>query len=167
MGGAEQLRSLQSPPRAPVRLSCAELRHLFWHLGLAVERTARALLGWSHWRRWHQAWARYYHYRRRTGRAPGRAAAPAAPAPTDVLEVVWQRLTAMLPPATRTGRPYAHDRRVILEAIVYVMQRGCAWHDLPATFPPWQTVYAQLCRWKAAGIWDRIWAGLTPPCPGQ
>ncbi len=82
----------------------------------------------------------------------------------EVLEVVWSRLAACLPPIKRKGRPYAHDRRVVFEAIVYVMQTGCTWHTLPSDFPPWQTVYAQLTRWRRTGIWDMIWAGLESPC---
>ncbi len=123
-----------------------------------------ALLHWSRWRRWHQAWARYYHYRKRAkdGRSEN------APEPTalisPVLDVLWRRLEVLLPPAKRKGRPYAHDRRVVLEAIVYVMQMGCPWHCLPADFPPWQTVYAQFDRWRKSGMWDRIWEGLEAPC---
>lgn len=83
------------------------------------------------------------------------------------LEAVWQRLAACLPPAKRRGRPYAHDRRVILEAIVYVMQTGCTWQSLPTRFPPWQTVYAQFDRWRKVGIWDHIWAERgAPSAPG-
>jgi putative transposase len=133
---------------------------LFWQLGLAVERTATALLGWSRWRRWHQAWARYYHYRRRSSSASPRQQSPPAADAVEVLEVVWGRLAALLPSDRRTGRPYAHDRRVVLEAIMYVMHSGGGWRDLPAQFPPWQTVYAQLCRWKESGIWDKIWEGV-------
>ncbi len=82
-----------------------------------------------------------------------------------VTDVVWRRLEAVLPRAKRTGRPYAHDRRMVLEAIVYVMQTGCGWRGLPDQFPPWQTVYAQLRRWKETGSWDQIWMGLTRPHP--
>jgi Putative transposase of IS4/5 family (DUF4096) len=130
-----------------------------------VERTATALLAWSRWRRWHQAWARYHHYRRRESSTPPARDSPTVVAPSDVLEVVWQRLAAVLPPAKRTGRPYAHDRRVVWEAIVYVMQSGCGWREVPTEFPPWQTVYAQLCRWKELGIWDTIWDGFPQPHP--
>ncbi len=84
-------------------------------------------------------------------------------APTEGVEVVWGRLEELLPSVKRTGRPYTYDRRVVLEAIVYVMQAGGGWRELPAEFPPWQTVYAQLCRWKETGIWDKIWSGLPEP----
>ena len=81
--------------------------------------------------------------------------------------MVWRRLEGLLPPANRPGRPYTYGRRVILEAIIYVMQTECGWRGLPAEFPPWQTVYAQLCRWKEIGIWDKIWNGMPEPSTGD
>lgn len=30
-----------------------------------MDRTVSEVLRWSVWRRWHQAWAQYHHYRRR------------------------------------------------------------------------------------------------------
>ena len=77
--------------------------------------------------------------------------------------MVWRRLEGLLPPAQRTGRPYTYNRRVVLEAIVYVMQTECGWRGLPAEFPPWQTVYSQLCRWKESGVGGTIWKGLPEP----
>ena len=154
---------LQSPPRAPVGLSGAEIRRLFWQLVVVVERTAAQILRWSQWRRWHQAWARYFHYQRRKRQVAQDVPAAEPPPQSNTLEVVWQRLAAMLPPAKRPGRPYAHDRRLVLEAIVFVMQTDCAWNRLPAQFPPWQTVYDQFQRWRTAGIWDHIWMGLEQP----
>lgn len=156
----EQFSQLQSPPGPPLGLSCREIRRVFWQLVLAGQRSATVVLQWSGWRRWHQAWARYYHTRRRDSPVPQVGGKPSAVPPGEVVEVVWQRLVACLPPAKRRGRPYAHDWRVVLEAIVYVMQSGCTWHTLPSQFPPWQTVHAQLTRWRRTGIWDMIWEGL-------
>jgi hypothetical protein len=106
-----------------VRLSCAEIRHLFWQLVLVAERSAKAILHWSSWRRWHQAWARYYHYRRRQSGATERfspeiEARQAQVRQCDVTDVVWSRLEPLLPPAHRVGHPYDYDRRLVLEAIV-------------------------------------------------
>jgi putative transposase of IS4/5 family DUF4096 len=154
-----------------VRLSCAEIRRLFWQLVLAAERSAAAILRWSTWRRWHQAWARYYHYRQRQESAPVRNGSgdeePQAQqaATVDVLDVVWRRLEPLLPPRRRVGHPYDYSRRLVLEAIVHVMETDCGWRNLPSHFPPWQTVYTQLSQWRQRGIWDTIWAGLTQPLP--
>lgn len=78
-------------------------------------------------------------------------------------EVVWQRLERLLPSSERLGRPYAHARRVIFEAIVYRMQTNCGWRSLPSSFPPWQTVYSQWVEWRKCGIWDSIWSGFEQP----
>jgi transposase len=141
---------------------------LFWQLALAVERGAAAILHWSWWRRWHQAWARYYHYRRRQSAAteceqPKGAARHAQAQQMDVIDVVWRRLEPLLPPAHRVGHPYDYDRRLMLDAIVHVMQTDCGWRNLPSRFPPWQTVYTQLTQWRKTGIWGTIWFGLAQP----
>ena len=84
-----------------------------------------------------------------------------------VLEVVWRRLEPLLPPVGRVGHPYDYSRRLVLEAIVHVMETDCGWRNLPSHFPPWQTVYTQLTQWRQTGIWDTIWAGLSQPHPAD
>jgi hypothetical protein len=64
-------------PKAPdkhtmIPFSLNEIRHIFGLLG-EVALPPTIVLWWSNWRRRHQAWARYYHYRRRI-----RAAQPSA-----------------------------------------------------------------------------------------
>ena len=131
------------------------------------ERSVTSILHWSWWRRWHQAWARYYHYRRRKGHVPLAHQPGETTQPPALLDVVWRRLEPLLPPPQRTGRPFAYDRRLVLEAIVYVMHSDCAWRTLPSQFPPWQTVYAQFAQWRSTGIWETIWAGREQSCaPG-
>jgi len=138
-----------------------------------VERSAAAILRWSWWRRWHQAWARFYHYRRREeqkqgdrgsgareARASGTNGGGDAPSTSDVVEVVWQRVQALLPSGKRRGRPYTHDRRRIVEAIVHQRQTGCAWNALPSDFPPYQTVHTQLRSWQKSGLWSKVWEEL-------
>ena len=76
------------------------------------------------------------------------------------MDVVWRRLELLLPSAHRLGRPYGSERRLVLEAIVYVKRTGCGWWNLPSRFPPWQSVYAQFVRWQESGIWGTIWSEL-------
>jgi len=85
----------------------------------------------------------------------------------DVIDVVWRRLEPLLPPARRVGHPYDYDRRVVLEAIVYVMQTNCGWLHMPSHFPPGKTVYAQYAQWRKTGIWDTIWKGLDNALPRE
>jgi Putative transposase of IS4/5 family (DUF4096) len=128
---------------------------------LAVERSVARLLQWSNWRRWHQAWARWHHYRKRAGGAPAQGMEQVACEVEDEQVVdaqeAWRRLELWLASLRRSGRPYSQPRREVFDAIVEVMQTDCGWQALPSQFPRWKTVYAQYSQWRKAGIWDRIW----------
>ena len=65
-----QFGAVQEKSWPLIRLSVAEIRHLFWSLVLNVQRTLQHVLAWSHWRRHHQAVAMFHHYKRR-GALPG------------------------------------------------------------------------------------------------
>ena len=45
-----------------------------------------------------------------------------------------------------------------LNAAFYVHHRGGGWRQLPLSFPPWQTVYGYVRRWKQDGTWQRLQA---------
>lgn len=71
----------------------------------------------------------------------------------------WVVVEAVLPrPAWETGpgRPETHPRRVIVDAIFYLVAEGVRWRALPVDFPPWQTVYGFLARWRRDGTWQRV-----------
>lgn len=46
--------------------------------------------------------------------------------------------------------------RLIVNAILYLLRTGCAWRQLPADFPPYQTVYRYFRAWRADGTVDRL-----------
>jgi transposase len=75
--------------------------------------------------------------------------------PSDTTDAEWALLEPLLPaPASvhgRGGRPEAHHRRDIVDAIRYVTHNGCVWRALPCDFPPWRTVYGFYWRWNASG----------------
>lgn len=71
----------------------------------------------------------------------------------------WEAIEAVLPPPASEvgrGRPEAHQRRVILDAVFYLVAEGIRWRALPKDFPPWQTVYGFFTRWRDDGTWQRI-----------
>jgi transposase len=76
--------------------------------------------------------------------------------PSDATDAEWALIGPLLPvPACQTaagGRPEAHCRRVVVDAIRYVVHNGCVWRALPADFPPWRTVYGLFQRWHARGV---------------
>src|SRR5271166_6392260 len=68
-----------------------------------------------------------------------------------VTDAEWAILEPLLPApgstAGRGGRPEKHCRRVIVDAILYIVRGGIGWRQLPVEFPPAGTVYAVFARW--------------------
>ena len=75
--------------------------------------------------------------------------------PSDTTDGEWALIAPLLPvPACQArsgGRPEQHSRRVVVDAIRYVIHNGCVWRALPADFPPWRTIYGLFQRWNARG----------------
>jgi len=80
--------------------------------------------------------------------------------PSDTTDAEWALLEPLLPPPAsghgHGGRPEAHHRRDIIDAIRYVAHNGCVWRALPCDFPPWRTVYGFYWRWNASGATTRL-----------
>lgn len=68
--------------------------------------------------------------------------------PSDLTDAQWRLVEPLLPAVNTGGRPEKHPRRAVVDAILYVVRTGCSWRQLPADFPPWQTVYWYFTRWE-------------------
>jgi len=75
---------------------------------------------------------------------------------TDLTETQWMVIAPLVPDAMPGGRPRKASSRELVNAILYALRAGCSWRLLPADFPPWQTVYYYLQRWRREGVWARI-----------
>jgi len=73
----------------------------------------------------------------------------------------WNRLKALLPPERKPqgGRP-AKDNRVMLNGIIYWLNTGSPWRDLPERFGPWQSVYGRFRSWSKNGVFEKVLAVL-------
>ena len=129
-------------------------------------------LGWSLWRRAHQAVAKRCHKASRAAVLRGAsgksepsssslsASAAAATAAFDrgsarLTEEEWVRLRPLLPNNGHRGRQW-REHRAVLEAILWVLLNGASWRELPEEFGPWQTAYGRYARWRREGLWQRI-----------
>lgn len=141
--------------------------------GPAEERAFR--LGWSLWRRAHQAVAKRCHKAPHAvkgqplrGRLPDRPADLARPAPTarplfstpiaaHLTDEKWELIRTLIPSQKPpTGRPRS-DHRTVLAGMLWVLGSGSSWRDLPEEeFGPWQTVYGRYRKWREEGLWQRI-----------
>ena len=161
----------------------AEVRRLIRAMrGPEEQREFR--LGWSLFRRAHQAVAKrshkathrkkhaidYMHVIERDGRRKG------GPDPTDpgeggalpkmpvrvkkggfLADAEWEHVRALLPKQKPgLGRP-RRDERQVLCGILWIMDTGSSWQDLPEEeFGPTSTVCGRYRKWLKEGLWSRI-----------
>jgi putative transposase len=78
--------------------------------------------------------------------------------PSDLTDPQWQVIVGYLPRYRHggRGRPRIWPLRQIVDAILYVDRTGCPWRYLPASFPPWQTVYGYFAAWRDDGTLARL-----------
>lgn len=80
--------------------------------------------------------------------------------PTDLTDREWAILQPLVPQVKPGGRPAAHPRREIMNAILYVLRGGNSWRMVPHDLPPWQTAYYYFRRWRDDGTWEAIHTAL-------
>lgn len=123
-------------------------------------------MGWSLWRRAHQAVAKRCHTVSRAVRGTSGKGEPSSfsliaitPAldqrSAKLTDEKWARLRPLLPENGHRGRQW-REHRVVLDAILWVLVSGASWRDLPEEFGPWQTAYYRYARWRREGLWQRI-----------
>jgi transposase len=72
----------------------------------------------------------------------------------------WKLIAEFFPEPAKTGRPPT-DRRLVLDAILWILETGSPWRDLPEEeFGPWETIYGLFNGWNADGMLDKILARL-------
>ena len=134
-------------------------------------------LGWSLWRRAHQAVAKRSHAATRKAkrdplqkRAPDLASSapitPTKPFSTPMVtppltDEKWECIRPLMPSQKPPkGRP-RRDHRQVLTGMLWVLGTGSSWRDLPEEeFGPWQTVYGRYRKWQEEGLWQRIMEAL-------
>jgi len=159
--GAATAGAADEPDLLP--LTVPEVRRLVLALAGAAEQRAFRL-GWSWWRRRHQAVAARSHAAR-CGRGP--KPPPATPAPplpavpgAALTDAEWALVQPLLPPQRpATGRP-RHDHRAVLSGIVWVLRRHASWRAVPKECGKWEMVYKRYQLWRVEGRWQRIAAVL-------
>lgn len=71
----------------------------------------------------------------------------------------WEYVQPLLPPHPKEGKRRADDRQTI-NAILYVLNRGIRWNDLPEEYGDDSTANRRLNRWEKEGVWIKIMDAL-------
>lgn len=137
------------------------------------EQKRQFRLRWSLFRRTHQAVAERCHKAKHAAKRntppegspelPGTSKAAAATSAirprrnTVLTETEWELVSPLLPvQKPPVGRP-RRDQRQVLSGMLWVMDTGSSWRDLPEEeFGPWRTVYGRYRQWLQEGLWFRI-----------
>ncbi|CAA9445624.1 MAG: hypothetical protein AVDCRST_MAG01-01-4050 [uncultured Rubrobacteraceae bacterium] len=142
------------PPTVP------EARRLVLAMAEPEERRG-FLLGWSAWRRAHQAVAaRSRAARRALGRGAPLKAATIPSEEAKLTEEQWASVRRLLPPQRGgVGRP-PNDHRVVLGGILWVARTGSSWREMPEEYGKWETAYRRHELWVKQGFWPRLLRAL-------
>jgi transposase len=66
----------------------------------------------------------------------------------------FERIEPLLAKQRRGGR-WA-DPRTVLNGMLWVLNSGAQWRDMPTRYGNWETVYGRCRRWTREGLFDRI-----------
>ena len=74
----------------------------------------------------------------------------------DLTDGEWAIIGVLLPSERgRKSRP-AHDNRLFLNGMLYVLRVGCPWRDMHERYGRWNSVYVRFRRWAEQGVWDAL-----------
>lgn len=71
----------------------------------------------------------------------------------------WELIADFFPPRKRTGRKPV-DRRQVVNGILWILNTGAPWRDLPEEFGSNKTVWRLFDEWNGSGLLARILQAL-------
>ena len=74
--------------------------------------------------------------------------------PSSLNDKEWDLIKHHFYPTDKRENYCKHDRKTIVDAILYVIEGGIKWRMMPNDFSPWQTVYNHFSQWNKSGIWE-------------
>jgi transposase len=82
-----------------------------------------------------------------------------------ISDELWQTLEPLLPvwqASVKGGRRRSVDDRSALNGILFVLQTGVPWEDLPKElgYGCGMTCWRRLRDWQASGVWDKLHQAL-------
>ena len=76
---------------------------------------------------------------------------------TDLTDAQWDLIKHHF----KGSRKRKHEKRLLMNAVLYLNKTGCQWRMLPNDFPPHQTVHSFYGRARIKGIWKAIMDDLV------
>jgi predicted DNA-binding transcriptional regulator YafY len=80
--------------------------------------------------------------------------------PSELTDGQWKLVSAIVPLASRIGRPRVNDRKII-NGILWVLRNGGKWADVPRKYGTRSTCNSRFLAWQKQGIWAKICQTLS------
>ena len=77
---------------------------------------------------------------------------------SDLSNSQWAIIEPLFPPA---GNRSKWEKRELVDAVLYFVNNGCKWRNLPHDFPPYTTVANFYYAAIRSGLWEKIRAALV------
>ncbi len=77
---------------------------------------------------------------------------------SDLSDSQWAMIAPLFPPA---GNKSKWEKRELVDAVLYLVENGCKWRNLPHDFPPYTTVANFYYAAIKSGLWEKIRAALV------
>jgi transposase len=80
--------------------------------------------------------------------------------PSSLTDYEWEALEPLVERQGGRGRPSDHDRRMMWDAVFYLVRSGAPWRMLPADYPSYKAVFAFFARARDSGLLGRVYDRL-------
>ena len=71
---------------------------------------------------------------------------------SDLTDEQWSEIE----PLYEGMRTYKWSKRELTNGVLYLVDSGCKWRQLPHDLPPYSTVYSFYRRAQKSGLWEKI-----------
>lgn len=72
---------------------------------------------------------------------------------TDLTDKQWEEIKPLL---WKSGNKSKWEKRELINAVLYLVDSGCKWRQLPHDFPPYTTVLNFYRKAVREGTWEKI-----------
>ena len=77
---------------------------------------------------------------------------------SDLSDSQWAIIKPLLP---QSGNKSKWEKRELIDAVMYFVDNGCKWRNLPHDFPPYTTVANFYYAAIRSGLWEKIRTALV------
>ena len=74
---------------------------------------------------------------------------------SDLENNEWELIKDFFKKQDNRGVEATHNKRDIVDAILYIVKTGCQWSMLPNDYPNYKTVHEYFMNWSRNGVWEK------------